>query len=62
MKNISDVLKQKEAELERIQREIEVLRAAQRLLSDEADGDAVRATATANTAANTKTGTLRQFP
>lgn len=34
MKNIQDLLKQKEAELERVQREIEALRIVARLLDD----------------------------
>jgi hypothetical protein len=37
MKNIFDVLRQKEAELQQIQKEIEALRVAARLLSDESD-------------------------
>jgi len=35
MKNIFDVLKQKEAELQQLQREIEALRIAARLLAEE---------------------------
>ncbi len=35
MKNIYDVLRQKEAELQQLQKEIEALRIAARLLSDE---------------------------
>jgi hypothetical protein len=38
MKDIQDVLKQKESELQQLQREIEALRVAARLLAD--DGDA----------------------
>jgi hypothetical protein len=37
MKNIIDVLKQKEAELQRLRNEVEVLRAATQLLSEEGD-------------------------
>lgn len=37
MKNIYDVLKQKEAQLQQLQREIEALQIAARLLSDEAE-------------------------
>jgi hypothetical protein len=37
MKNINDVLKQKEAELQQVQREVEALRLAIRLLSDEGE-------------------------
>jgi hypothetical protein len=37
MKNIFDVLRQKEGELQQIQREVEALRVAARLLVDEAD-------------------------
>ncbi len=38
MKNIYDVLKQKEAQLQQLQKEIEALQIAARLLSDEAEG------------------------
>jgi len=37
MKNIFDVLRQKEAELQQIQKEIEALRIAARILSDEGE-------------------------
>jgi len=37
MKNIFDVLRQKEAELQQIQREIEALRVAARLLAEDGD-------------------------
>jgi hypothetical protein len=37
MKNIFDVLKQKEAELQQIQKEVEALRTAARLLTDESE-------------------------
>jgi hypothetical protein len=37
MKNIYDVLRQKEAELQQIQKEIEALRVAARLLAEEGD-------------------------
>jgi outer membrane protein TolC len=37
MKNINEVLKQKEAELQQVQREVEALRLAIRLLSEESD-------------------------
>lgn len=39
MKNINDVLRQKELEIQQIQREIEVLRVAARLLADDSDTD-----------------------
>ena len=37
MKNIYDVMRQKEGEIQQLQREIEALRVAARLLSDESD-------------------------
>ncbi|MGD9714684.1 MAG: hypothetical protein AB7V46_21885 [Thermomicrobiales bacterium] len=37
MKNIFDVMRQKEAEIQQLQREIEALRTAARLLADETD-------------------------
>jgi hypothetical protein len=37
MKNIVDVLKQKEAQLQELQKEVEALRYAMRLLSDEGE-------------------------
>jgi hypothetical protein len=37
MKNIVDVLRQKEAELQQLQKDIELLRNAMRLLADEGD-------------------------
>lgn len=40
MKNIHDVLRQKELEIQQIQREIEALRVAARLLADDNDTDA----------------------
>ena len=39
MKNVFDVLRQKEAELQQIQKEIEALRVAARLLADEQEAD-----------------------
>ncbi|MGI9104446.1 MAG: hypothetical protein ACR2IF_18535 [Terriglobales bacterium] len=43
MKNIYDVLRQKESELQQLQRDIETLRAAARLLSEESEEPAVKA-------------------
>ncbi len=40
MKNIHDVLRQKELEIQQIQREIEALRLAARLLADDAETEA----------------------
>ncbi|HVZ60310.1 MAG TPA: hypothetical protein VG892_05945 [Terriglobales bacterium] len=37
MKNLYDVMRQKEAEIQQLQREIEALRTAARLLADESD-------------------------
>lgn len=39
MKNLFDVLRQKETELQQIQKEVEALRVAARLLADEEDAD-----------------------
>ncbi len=71
MKNISDVMKQKEREIQVKQREIqqlesdmETLRAAMRLLAE--DGEAVlsRASGTHNIAPTTRpnNGEVKQFP
>lgn len=52
MKNIYEVLRKKEADLEQVQHEIEALRTAERLLAENGDADApndaFRAPATAN--------------
>lgn len=45
MKNIFDVLRQKESDLQQLQKEVEALRIAARLLADESDSDANRTTA-----------------
>lgn len=45
MKNIYDVLKQKEAQIQQIQKEIEALRLAARLLADEDDAESARTVA-----------------
>lgn len=42
MKNINDVLRQKELEIQQIQREIEALRIAARLLADDDDAPQAR--------------------
>lgn len=41
MKNIYEVLRQKELELQQLQKDIEALRVAARLLADDADAEAV---------------------
>ena len=43
MKNIQEVLRDKEAEIEKLTREIKLLRVAARLLEDEAQGQSARA-------------------
>jgi hypothetical protein len=43
MKNIQDVLRAKEAEIEKLTREVKMLRMAARILDDEGQGQAVRA-------------------
>ncbi len=40
MKNINDVMRQKELEIQQLQREIEALRVAARLLADDSDTEA----------------------
>lgn len=45
MKNIQDVLREKEAEIERLNREIKLLRVAARILQDEASHSDVKARA-----------------
>jgi hypothetical protein len=42
MKNIQDVIKAKEQQLQQIQRELEALRVAARLLADDSDAPAAR--------------------
>ncbi len=67
MKNIVDVMKQKERDIEQKQREIhqiegelETLRAAARLLADE--GDIIARGATSHVAARPVNGEVKQFP
>jgi hypothetical protein len=43
MKNIQDVLRDKEAEIEKLTREVKLLRVAARILDDESQGQAARA-------------------
>jgi hypothetical protein len=42
MKNIQDVLRDKEAEIEKLTREVKLLRVAARILDDESQGQAAR--------------------
>ncbi len=53
MKNIYDVLRQKELEVERLKKEIEALRIVAPMLMDEKDQSAATATATTTTKAYT---------
>ena len=46
MKNVQDVLREKEAEIEKLTREIKLLRVAARLLEDENTGQPARAVET----------------
>ncbi len=73
MKNIGDVIKQKERELQQKRNEIqqlesdmETLRAAARLLADDGDAAPVRLTSsqniTAAVAARPANGEMKQFP
>ncbi len=43
MKNLYDVLRQKEAEIQQLQKDIEALRVAARLLADEGEAETVAA-------------------
>ncbi len=64
MKNIYDVLRQKEAEIQELQKDIEALRIAARLLADESDSDtSVKPVPAARPAAvAVPRDGLRQFP
>lgn len=69
MKNIQDVLRQKELELENVQREIDALRLAARLCSESAESVAASASADGNTPKPVRPATpsttdkaLKQFP
>jgi hypothetical protein len=66
MKNIVEVLKQKEAELVQLQLEVEALRVAIRLLSDDSEnsGRVLAPNGTSSGVKEIKTGSdgLRQFP
>jgi prefoldin subunit 5 len=66
MKNIVEVLKQKEAELGQLQLEVEALRVAIRLLSDDSEnsGRVLAPTGTSSSVKEIKTGSdgMRQFP
>ena len=73
MKNISDVIKQKEreihqkkSEIQQLERDMETLRAAERLLVDEGEAMPARTTSSQNIAAAVATrpgnGELKQFP
>lgn len=68
MKNIGEVLKQKEAELQRVQTEVEALRLAIQLLSEDGD-NAVRSLATIGVSSEFRgkemkmvSGATREFP
>jgi hypothetical protein len=47
MKNIYEVLRQKESELQQLQKDIEALRVAARLLADESEADSMRSVTSA---------------
>ncbi len=68
MKNIVEVLKQKEAELQRVQTEVEALRLAIQLVSEDGD-NAVRSLAPTGVSSEFRgkeikmvSGTTREFP
>ena len=64
MKNIYDVIRQKETDLQQLQKDLDILRAAARLLADETDSDAALKSVPARTASVVPrdNGPLRQFP
>ncbi len=66
MKNIDDVIRQKTLEIQQLQKQIEVLRLAARLLTDEGEGlpDGYRPsnTATVTGISNAPGNSNRQFP
>lgn len=73
MKNITDVIKQKErdmqqkkAEIQQLESDMETLRAAARLLADEGEAPTSRATSSQNiaaaVAARPANGEMKQFP
>jgi hypothetical protein len=55
MKNIYEVLRQKENEIQQLQKDIEALRVAARLLADDNEMDAVRTVTSAGTAPRVST-------
>jgi hypothetical protein len=54
MKNVYEVLRQKELELARLEKEVEALRVAAPLLSDESTGDSATSKPTLTTATSTQ--------
>jgi hypothetical protein len=50
MKNIYEVLRQKENEIQQLQRDIEALRVAARILADDSDAETVRSLSNSGTA------------
>jgi len=65
MKNLHDVLKQKESDIQRLQAEIEVLQLAAQLLADETDISAPEhnpIAAATGTYSAARENSLRQFP
>jgi hypothetical protein len=67
MKNISEVMRQKEAEIQQLQKDLDVLRAAARLLNEEGEAEsskpsAVPPRAAASGAPAPRETVLRQFP
>jgi len=64
MKNLYDVMRQKETEIQQLQREIEALRTAARLLADESDipPDGYRVSTPAAVAVNASPGMRSAVP
>jgi hypothetical protein len=58
MKNIYEVLRQKENEIQQLQKDIEALRVAARLLADDNDVDTVRPATSAGTAPRVSTAAV----
>ncbi len=67
MKNIYEVIRQKEADIQQLQKDLDVLRAAARLLGDENEAEpvkpaAAKPAAVATGTTNSRETVLRQFP
>jgi hypothetical protein len=62
MKNIYEVLRQKENEIQQLQRDIEALRVAARLLADDSELETVRPAASSGTAPRVSSAAVAAKP